>query len=246
MAIQGGVRHTQPPLGVLCLDSRFAKPLGHLRNPRTFGYPVVYAVLEGVDIPRLLKAPGDDLRELLVNRARQLEADGVAVIAGSCGFMARYQPEVASAVSIPVVLSSLTLLPWLASVHGGLGRVGVLTADAGALKPAHFTGAGWQGEPPVVQGLEDGDEFRQVILEGRRDDLDLAAMAHELAQATRRLKARTPLDAVVLECTDLSAFAEVVRREAGCPVYDIVPALELIVRAAAGKGRSGFDQNVTA
>ncbi len=235
----------EAPLGVLCLDSSFTKPLGHLRNPDTFRHPIRYEVLQGIDIPRLLHAPGDELGALLVDRARRLEREGVCAIAGSCGFMARYQERVAAAVTVPVVLSSLTLLPWLASVHGGTGRIGVLTADAGALKRAHFVGAGWQGPLPVVQGLEDGDEFRQVILEGRRDDLDLAAMAQELAQATRRLKAKAPLDAVVLECTDLSAFVEVVRREAGCPVYDIVPALELILRSAVGRQQSAPDPLVT-
>ncbi|MBN8413226.1 aspartate/glutamate racemase family protein [Halomonas cupida] len=224
----------EAPLGVLCLDSSFTKPLGHLRHPDSFRHPVRYRVLEGVDIPRLLHAPGDALRDLLLEQARQLEAEGVCAIAGSCGFMARYQAQVAEAMSVPVVLSSLTLLPWLAVVHGGLGRVGVLTADAGALKAQHFLGAGWQGSLPALEGLQDGSEFRQVILEGQRDDLDMAAMAEEVATATRRLMRKVTLDAIVLECTDLSAFVDVVRREARCPVYDIVPALDLVIRACGG------------
>ena len=63
------------------------------------------------------------------------------------------------------------------------------------------------------------------------------------ALCDRRLQ--SVLDAVVLECTDLSAFVEVVRREAGCPVYDIVPALELILRSAARRQQSAPDPLVT-
>lgn len=33
----------------------------------------------------------------------------------------------------------------------------------------------------------------------------------------------------MLECTDLSAFADVVREVSGLPVYDIVQAIDLVV-----------------
>lgn len=229
--LPGGQRYTDTPLGVLCLESWFAKPLGHLRHPRSFDYPVVYEVMEGVDIPGLLHHPGDELLELLIDRARFLEEGGVRVIAGSCGFMARYQRQVAEAVSVPVVLSSLTLLPWLEIVHGPSARLGVLTADADALGEAHLRGAGRASgtDGLGIEGLQAAPEFREVILEGRRHDLDMALIAEEVAAATRRLMARGPLEAIVLECTDLSAFADVVREVSGLPVYDIVQAIDLVV-----------------
>ncbi|SDL96335.1 hypothetical protein SAMN05661010_02998 [Modicisalibacter muralis] len=235
MMINGGNRHTETPLGVLCLDTRFAKPRGHLRNPRTFDYPVVYDVLEGVDIPRLLQAPGDDLCQLLIDRARRLEADGVKVVAGSCGFMARYQREVAQAVSIPVVLSSLTLLPWV-SVLIGEGGIGVLTADDHALGHPHLEGVGWH-RPATrtrIKGLQHGREFSEVILRGERDAIDVEAMTAEIRQATLELVEERDLAAVVLECTDLSAFAPVVREASGLPVFDIVQAIDLAVAAQGG------------
>ena len=214
--LSGGLRYYDTPLGILCLESWFAKPRGHLRNPRSFDFPVVYEVMEGVDIPGLLHDSDDRLLESLINRARFLERGGIQVIAGSCGFMARYQRQVAEAVSVPVVLSSLTLLPWLAIVHGPSARLGVLTADADALGEAHLRGAGW------ANGMADMD-----------------VIAEEVATATRRLLARGPLDAIVLECTDLSALAGVVRDIAGLPVYDIIQAIDL---AVAGQQPSSAPQ----
>lgn len=235
--LPGGERFCDTPLGVLCLTSWFAKPRGHLRNPRSFDYPVVFEVMEGIDIPGLLHAPSERLPEVLIERARLLERGGVKVIAGSCGFMARYQRQVAEAVSVPVVLSSLTLLPRLDILHGGTSRLGVLTADADALGEPQLRGAGWmRGAAALeIEGLQQAAEFREVILEGRRHDLNLDAMADEIAAATRRLLSRGPLDAIVLECTDLSAFADVAREASGLPVYDIVQAIDLVV---AGQDRS--------
>ncbi len=229
--LPGGHRYYDTPLGVLCLESWFAKPRGHLRNPRSFDYPVVYEVMEGVDIPGLLHNPSDRLLELLIDRARFLERGGIKVIAGSCGFMARYQGQVAEEVSVPVVLSSLTLLPWLDIVHGPTARLGLLTADAEALGEAHLRGAGWaHGMADLrIEGLQQAPEFREVILAGRRHELNMDVMADEVAAATRRLLARGPLDAIVLECTDLSAFADMVRDVSGLPVYDIVQAIDLVV-----------------
>lgn len=229
--LPGGQRYCDTPLGVLCLESWFAKPRGHLRNPRSFDYPVVYEVMEGVDIPGLLHDPDDRLLESLIDRARFLEQGGIQVIAGSCGFMARYQRQVAEAVSVPVVLSSLTLLPWLAIVHGPSARLGLLTADADALGEAHLRGAGWANGMAnlSIEGLQQAPEFSEVILEGRRHDLNMDVIADEVVAATRRLLARGPLDAIVLECTDLSAFADVVSEVSGLPVYDIVQAIDLVV-----------------
>ncbi|MFG6179569.1 aspartate/glutamate racemase family protein [Halomonas sp. THAF12] len=239
--LPGGQRYYDTPLGVLCLESWFAKPRGHLRNPRSFDYPVVYEVLEGVDIPGLLHHPGDQLLELLIDRARFLERGGIKVIAGSCGFMARYQRQVAEAVSVPVVLSSLTLLSWLEVVHGPAASLGVLTADADALGEAHLRGAGRASgtDGLSIEGLQQAPEFREVILAGRRHDLDMELIAEEVAAATRRLMGRGPLDAIVLECTDLSAFADVVRDVSGLPVYDIVQAIDLVV---AGQDRSSVHE----
>lgn len=221
-------------LGVLCLDSSFTKPLGHLRHPGTFDHAVKYEVLTGVDIPRLLHQPGPELEQLLIERARSLEAQGVTMIAGSCGFMARYQCQVSRAVRVPVIMSSLVLLPQLARIYGGGAGLGILTAHSTALQQEHFIGAGWQGTRPSVAGFEQQREFRQVILEGRRDDLDMTIMTEEVAATTEQLMAMSDIKVILLECTDLSAFAPVVRRISQCPVYDIVAAIDMTMRAHQG------------
>ena len=36
MLLKGGKLYYDTPVGILCLESRFAKPKGHVRNPLTF------------------------------------------------------------------------------------------------------------------------------------------------------------------------------------------------------------------
>ena len=90
--MKGGRLYYDMPIGILCLESLFPKPRGHMRNPLTYGFPTVTRVIRGVDIPRLLFNPTPDLLEPFIQAAKELEADGVQAITGSCGFMALF-PE---------------------------------------------------------------------------------------------------------------------------------------------------------
>ena len=91
--MKGGRLYYDMPIGILCLESLFPKPRGHMRNPLTYGFPTVTRVIRGVDIPRLLFNPTPDLLEPFIQAAKELEADGVQAITGSCGFMARFQNQ---------------------------------------------------------------------------------------------------------------------------------------------------------
>ena len=136
--MKGGRLYYDMPIGILCLESLFPKPRGHMRNPLTYGFPTVTRVIRGVDIPRLLFNPTPDLLEPFIQAAKELEADGVQAITGSCGFMARFQSQIAAELHIPVFLSSLLQLPLVRLMHGEKAEIGVLTASSQALTPAHF------------------------------------------------------------------------------------------------------------
>ena len=118
--MKGGRLYYDMPIGILCLESLFPKPRGHMRNPLTYGFPTVTRVIRGVDIPRLLFNPTPDLLEPFIQAAKELEADGVQAITGSCGFMARFQSQIAAELHIPVFLSSLLQLPLVRLMHSRL------------------------------------------------------------------------------------------------------------------------------
>jgi hypothetical protein len=216
-----------PAVGVLCLQTSFDKIPGHIRNPATFDFPVVYRVVEGATPQRLVREADPTLLEPFVTAARDLQAAGVAAITGACGFLVLFQAELAAAVDVPLHSSSLLQLPMVHRMLGAGRTVGVLTADAAALTPRHLAAIGAQDVPIRVAGMADAPEFREVMLEGRRDALDVDRLAAEVLERAASL-AGPDLGAVVIECTDLVPFAHLVQARLGVPVYDIVTLTTMV------------------
>ncbi|MCZ7474984.1 aspartate/glutamate racemase family protein [Micromonospora sp. WMMC273] len=211
----------RPEIGVLCLDTSFDKIPGHIRNPDTFDFPVRYRVVEGATPQRLVREADPTLLRPFVDAARDLEAAGVAGITGACGFLVLFQAELATAVRVPLWSSSLVQLPM---VHRMVGRpVGLLVADEAALTPRHLAAIGAADVPVAVTGMAGQPEFREVMLEGRRDALDVERLAAEVDERVDAVAAAHPdLGALVVECTDLVPFAHRIQARLGVPVFDIV------------------------
>ena len=68
-----------------------------------------------------------------VAAARRLESEGALAITTSCGFLVLFQRELQDAVSVPLVTSSLVLLPELLAAER---QVGLLTISARAWGPS--------------------------------------------------------------------------------------------------------------
>jgi len=213
------------PVGVVVLDTRFPRPLGDIGNPATFDGAVVYWRLSGAGVEAAVTASGIGaaVAEETVTATRALEAEGVGLISTSCGFLGELQDRLAEAVSIPVLSSALVLVPAVKEEHGSSARIGVLTFDSRTLSPRHF--GGHYDSSFVVEGIESGRELYPAIAEDR-PTLDVAAAEADAAEAAGRLRRKAGrLDAVILECTNLSPYAAAVRAAAGAPVYDLVGAI---------------------
>lgn len=218
----GGQNICGASIGVLCLESYFPKPPGHIKNPSSLPFPVLYERIDGVTVPDLLNNPSPDLLAPFIKGAQRLEREGVRAITGSCGFLALFQPQLAAAVSIPVFASSLIQVPLAYHMAGARAPVGVLTADARALTDRHFAGVGAAGIPVVVEGMETAPEFSQVILQNQRNRMDTDLIEAEVMQAVTRLMDRNPgMGALVLECTDLPPYAAQIQQRARVPVFDL-------------------------
>ena len=128
--------------------------------------------------------------------------------------------RLSEAVSIPVFVSSLLQVPLVYQMTRV--PVGVLTASAPSLTEKHIAGAGCEGIPIVVQGLEGTEEFAAVILRNERLGMDLGKVEQEVLVAGRALIEKAPeIGAVVLECTDLPPYAYQLQAALGRPVFDL-------------------------
>jgi hypothetical protein len=218
-----------PAIGVICLDTSFTKIPGHIRNPATFRFPVVCQVVAGATPARVVSHPDPALLQPFIDAAVRLEAAGVSAITSACGFLALFQRELAAAVTVPVYASSLLQVPMVQRMLPAGRSVGVLTADASSLSPAHFAGVGAGPAGVRIAGMAEQPEFREVILEGKRDDLDPRRLGREvLGVADGLLRDHPEVGALVLECTDLVPFAHDIQARTGVLVLDIVTLTGLV------------------
>ena len=233
--MKGGHNITGKPVGMISLDSRFPKPPGHIKNPGSLSFPVLYSPrVKGVTVARLLREPGEKVLELCLDAVRYLEDEGAGAITGSCGFLALYQRELSDAVSVPVFASSLIQVPLIQQMLGGGKRVGVMTASSESLTAKHFQSVGADIDSVDIVGMDDQPEFRDVILDGTRDDMDLAKIEAELLSAADDLIAKSgDLGAVVLECTDMSHFAPQIQARVQVPVFDLTSLTTMVATAIA-------------
>ncbi len=219
-------------LGIVMLDTRFPRPPGDIGNPDSFPVPTRRVVVEGAWPEKVVQtAAGLRANKLLVafsRMVRQLERDGAAAITTSCGFLVLLQRELQAAVKVPVVTSSLLLLPGLLASEG---RVGVLTISARRLEPAHLRSAGVPRDrlgQVVLQGVDPSGEFAGAIL-GNRPAMDLARAEAEVVAAAQALKARAPdLRTVVLECTNMPPYAGAIAQATGLRPLSLLDSAALL------------------
>ena len=229
MRVQGGQTVYGHAVGILVLDTRFPRIVGDVGNALTFDFPVRYHRVAGAIPDRVVRRSDRDLLPAFVEGARYLEREGVGAISTSCGFLARFQAELAAAVRVPVFTSSLMLVPLVHRMLAPGRPVGILTVDAASLTRAHLEAAGVGPEVPVViAGLEGEKEFSRVLL-GDLPELDIEAARDEHVRVARRLCAEHPeVGAIVLECTNMPPYRADVQRAAGRPVFDIVSLIRMV------------------
>lgn len=241
MYYRGGQNICGISIGVLCLESYFPKPPGHIKNPSALPFTLLYETMKGMTVPKLLQDPSAEMMIPMIEAARRLEAEGVRAITGSCGFLALFQKEISQAVSIPVFTSSLMQIPLAYYMTGASAPVGVITASKASLTDRHFDAVGAGNIPVVIQGLEDSTEFREVILENKRTSMDLSRVEIEVLAAADALITQNPdIKAIVLECTDLPPYAHMIQKQVQRPVYDIITLSKMVHEAVLQQPYQGF------
>ena len=232
--VQDGYNQYGFAIGILMLDTRFPRIPGDMGNAATFPFPVRYHRVSGADPDLVVRRGAAGLLPAFIEGARQLEREGVGAVTTNCGFLVKYQQELAAAVAIPVFTSSLLLVPLVHRMLPPGKRVGIMTVNAASLGPEHLRGAGITDDIPLaVAGMEGEKEFTRVLL-GNELELDVDAAREEHVRVARRLVDKHPdIGAIVLECTNMPPYTADIQRATGRPVLDIV-SLVGIVQAALG------------
>src|SRR5438094_10391853 len=227
--VGGGFNQYGFTVGILMLDTRFPRIPGDMGNATTFPFPVRYHRVQGANPDLVVRRGAEGLLPAFVDGARQLEREGVGAVTTNCGFLVKFQRELAAAVTVPVFTSSLLLVPLVHQMLPRGRRVGIMTVSAATLGPEHLEGAGIGNDIPIaVAGMETEKEFTRVLL-GDEPVLDVDLAREEHVRVARRLVAEHPdIGALVLECTNMPPYTADIQHETGRPVFDIVSLVTMV------------------
>nr|WP_247493179.1 hypothetical protein [Bradyrhizobium sp. 142] len=227
-------------LGVLHLErgvqSGAAPPnpaSGSMLNPATFNFPIIFETVTGAWVENVVR--GDPaLEPSFIAAARRLVERGAVAVSSTCGFSIRHQAAVAKATNVPVVMSSLLLLPALLRQLPASAKIAVLTYDSthvaedllGVDDPAERARI-------VIGGIE-GGKFWHDELKRPPPPVDAAAIEKDVAACTERLRIAHPdISIILFECAAFPLVSSAIRRLTKLPVYDITDLCRLTMASIA-------------
>jgi Asp/Glu/hydantoin racemase len=205
-------------VGILMLEARFPRIPGDVGNALTWPFPVLYKVVRGASPDLVVRRQGEGLLNAFIQAARELVADGADGITTNCGFLALFQKELADAVNVPVLTSSLMQVEMVNRLLPEGKRTGILTISGSTLSREHLERAGVPAGTPI--GTTEGRrEFTRAILDNL-PEMDVEAARSDNVEAALELMAKNPdIGALVLECTNMVPYAAAICEAAGVPVF---------------------------
>lgn len=222
------------PIGILMLDVWYPLLPGNVVNASTYKFPVLYQLVQGSTVDRLL---GHDptLRDEVLKAGRILQRQGVRAVTGACGYFAHFQIDLAEDLDIPVYVSSLLQLPLIMAGLKRSQKVGVLCANKSLLTKEMLEKTGTHHpERCAIAGLENGTEFSKLL--GGRGCWDNDAMRLEVVTAARNLvEGDEQIGAILLECSDLPPYAADVQKAVNLPVFDYISMINWIHQGVVQK-----------
>ncbi|MFC1929783.1 aspartate/glutamate racemase family protein [Chloroflexota bacterium] len=226
-------------IGILLLDAPYTLLPGDTANATTFEFPVLYKIVEGATVERVLAAD-PSLNELIIMAGKELEKQGVRAISGACGFFGNYQKEVAAALSIPVFLSSLLQIPLICRSFKPDEKVGVITATTKSLSLSLLSACGINDLSTIVSvGFQDLPECRNITFS--TGHFNSSKVEHELVRLAKELVKKNPgVKVLLLECANLPTWAWAIQNATKLPVFDISTLINWVYSGIVRRPFAGF------
>ena len=197
------------------------------QHSHTFPFSVIRGVVDGSY--RDLIDGSEEVKQQLLKTVKDLCSQGVSLIVGDCGLMILYQKEIAQASNVPVITSSLVLLPIISKIISPDKSIGIITGHSKLLQPHHIQSDSLdQGVLLVIQGMEDEAHFSEVVIQ-RQAETNVYLMERDVFSAVDKLLAKeNNIGAILLECSNLCPFAYAVTKKYKFPIFSINTAIEFI------------------
>jgi len=151
----------------------------------------------------------------------------------------------AQIAKVPVFMSSMMQCPMVSACFDTSDKVLVLTANSETLKPLKRTllnhcGFDVDDARFKIVGCQDVPGF-EAVAEGGKVDVEKVTPGI-VSLVLQTLKAEKNLRAILLECTELPAYADALRRATSLPVFDAITCADFFISAHKDNPRFGFNQ----
>jgi hypothetical protein len=235
-----------PSLGVIRLDYDYPPAEGDTDCPGSFGYDVYYRVVPGLTFER---AQAGDIPEQVernfADAIKHLEVRGVSAITGDCGFMMAFQVLARKIASAPVCMSSMVQCPVISCAIDDDDKILILTANSASLKPQKevlLSECGFHVDDDkfIIVGCQDVEGF-DAVAKGKSVPLDVVqpGIVRLAADVMRR---HPEVGAILLECTELPAYADALRQALRLPVWDAVTCCDFYISSKQDNPRFGVNE----
>ncbi|MGN0270035.1 MAG: aspartate/glutamate racemase family protein, partial [Candidatus Weimeria sp.] len=230
------------PIGIIYIEDVWYPMLpGNIVNGYTFPFPVRLMPVEGLTAKALFEK-ADFVKDAVLKACHRLENEGVRAISGACGFFGNYQDVAADELRVPVALSSLVQLNWIAPMLRSDEKIGVLTADKSSFTDALLNSCSVPDSLKkrlVVYGMEDSEQFSCVIK--NFGTFNVRKACDELVDTAKKLVSENEgIGAILLECSDMPPFAAEVQRAVNLPVWDFTTLINWLYLGVVRKPFGGI------
>ena len=215
-----------PLLGILRLDYNYPASPGDIDHPDSFNYDVIYRVIPGLTFE--MCQSGDItpiVKQNCINAVKFLNEKDVSGITGDCGFMINIQKIITEHTDKPVFMSSLIQLPTICKTFTKNEMIAVFTANSetlGPIKPKlrDMCGIGENESRLEIIGCQNVYGFDAVAKGEKVNTKQVTPGIVKLAKEV--IKKNPKIKCILLECTELPPYADILRKELGLPVYDAI------------------------
>ena len=232
-------------LGIVRIDYKYDPMLGDIDHPDSFTYPVKYKIVSDLTFETCKSGNvSDDVKRRFEDAITALAEMGASVIAGDCGFMLRLQSLARRRTKLPVIMSSLCLLPTIVTSYAEDEQIAIVTASKSSLMSMMplvrtFCNVDVSDRRFIVVGCDDVPGFDAI---DRGDPFDTELVRKGVVELAERTFAQHPgVRCFVFECTQLPPFSDATRARVGLPVFDVIDACNTFMASVRHKDTTYYD-----
>ncbi|MGL4232079.1 MAG: hypothetical protein ACRCWJ_12010 [Casimicrobium sp.] len=223
---------TVPPLGIIMLDTHFARPLGDAGNPASWPFPVVIERVPRAYAKDVVTGRFDNI-SAFVRIAEIIGAKKANSIISTCGFLARFAQHNWANVDCAICTSTLFKFNALQAKLPMEQRVAILTIDRTSFDEAIFSNCKIPHDAIIASPARTSHFCRAILDES--EPLDVARAEAEWVEVALATQCAHPdIGYWLFECANMPPYRDAIIRATNVPVYDILHlGIELHTQAMA-------------